>query len=75
MGMYEMSTEIVVGILSLVGTGMGSVVGIIMSNRLSIYRIKQLELKMDKHNCLIERMAKVEESCKSAHHRIDDMEN
>jgi len=73
--MYEMSTEIVVGILSLVGTGMGSVVGIIMSNRLSIYRIKQLELKMDKHNCLIERMAKVEESCKSAHHRIDDMEN
>lgn len=34
----------------------------------------RLEKKQDKHNNLIERMAKVEESSKSAHHRIDGME-
>ena len=35
--------------------------------------ITRLEHKQDKHNCLIERMAIVEQSCKSAHHRIDGM--
>lgn len=35
--------------------------------------IKRLESKQDKHNNLIERMAIVEQSTKSAHHRIDDI--
>ena len=35
--------------------------------------IKRLEEKQDKHNSVIERMAIVEQSLKSAHHRIDDM--
>lgn len=35
--------------------------------------IKRLEEKQDKHNNLIERMAIVEQSTKSAHHRIDDL--
>ena len=38
-------------------------------------QIKRLEEKQDKHNCLIERMVKVEESTKSAHHRIDELSN
>lgn len=33
-----------------------------------------LERKQDKHNNLIERMVVVEQSIKSAHHRIDDIE-
>lgn len=36
--------------------------------------IKRLEDKQDKHNCLIERMVAVEQSIKSAHHRIDSLE-
>ena len=36
-------------------------------------QIKRLEKKQDKHNNLIERMAIVEQSVKSAHHRIDDI--
>ena len=36
-------------------------------------RLKYLETKMDKHNCLVERMVVVEQSCKSAHNRIDEM--
>ncbi len=38
-------------------------------------QIKRLEIKQDKHNNLIERMAVVEQSTKSAHHRIDSMED
>lgn len=36
-------------------------------------RLGYLEQKMDKHNNLQERMAVVEQSAKSAHHRIDDI--
>lgn len=34
--------------------------------------ISSLEQKQDKHNNLIERMVRVEDSVKSAHRRIDD---
>lgn len=66
-----MTTELLVAVLSLAGTALGSIVGILTANRLVIYRIEQLEIKMNKHNCLIERMTVVEESTKSAHKRID----
>ena len=36
-------------------------------------QIKRLEEKQDKHNCLIERMVRVEDSTKSAHKRIDEI--
>jgi len=39
-----------------------------------LWRIKELEKKVDKHNGLVERMVVVEESAKSAHHRIDRVE-
>lgn len=35
-------------------------------------KLSNLEKKQDKHNSLIERMVKVEQSDKSAHHRIDE---
>lgn len=37
--------------------------------------INRLEDKQDKHNSLIERIVAVEQSAKSAHHRIDAIEN
>ena len=43
------------------------------ANKLTNYRIEQLEDKVKKHNNLIERMAIVEQSAKSAHHRIDEI--
>lgn len=76
-----MPSEVVVGLLSLVGTLVGSVAGIIASNKLTIYRIDQLEKKVDKHNQIIERTYKLEESqaviieqVKVANHRISDLE-
>ena len=69
-----MSTELTVALLSLAGTAIGSVAGIPTANRLTAYRLQQLEDKVDRHNCLMERMAVVETSVKSAHHRIDEWE-
>ena len=68
-----MSSEVIVGLLSLCGTLIGSVAGIMRANRLTVYRIEQLEKKVEKHNNLIERMTAVEESLDSAHKRIDEI--
>ena len=38
-------------------------------------KLGYIEKKQDKHNRLIERMYVVEESTKSAHHRIDEIKN
>lgn len=55
-----MSDSIIVGVLSLIGTLGGSFLGIIQANKLSNYRISQLEDKVSKHNNLIDRMYKIE---------------
>lgn len=68
-----MEPEIAVAICSLIGTLVGSLAGIMTANRLTNYRIEQLEEKVKKHNNLAERMIIVEQSTKSAHHRIDDL--
>ena len=76
-----MSDAVIVGLLSLVGTIIGTLGGIIATSRLTTYRIEQLEKKVDKHNNLIERVfeieqhsAVVDEQIKVANHRIDDLE-
>lgn len=72
-----MSNDLLIAVLSCVGTIAGSITGILVSNRLSNYRIEQLEKKIDKYaTCqddLRERLVVVEQSAKSAHHRIDDV--
>ena len=68
-----MGTEIVVAGFSLAGTLIGSLAGIMTANKLTTYRIEQLEEKVKKHNNLVERMIVVEQSTKSAHHRIDEL--
>lgn len=68
-----MPSEIIVALLSMAGTLVGSVVSIFAANRLTTYRIQQLEEKVNKHNNLIERMAIVERDTKSAHRRIDEI--
>ena len=68
-----MEPEIEVAVCSLVGTMIGSLTGIMTANKLSNYRIEQLEEKVKKHNNLVERMIVVEQSTKSAHHRLDEL--
>lgn len=80
--------EIFTSIISFIGTAIGAVTGILVSNRLSTYRIEQLEKKFDSFDKKIddrfdkyennegeikERLVVVEQSAKSAHHRLDDI--
>lgn len=51
----NISSDIVVGFLSLIGTLIGTLGGILVSNKLTNFRIEQLEKKVEKHNTLIER--------------------
>lgn len=73
-----MNAELIIGILSLVGTTTGTITGILVSNRLSTYRIEQLEKKLDKYannlDDFRERLTIVEQSAKSAHKRLDDLQ-
>lgn len=48
---------------------LGSFGGVVMT------KLNNLEKKQDKHNGLIERMVVVEQSIKSAHHRIDELKD
>ena len=62
---------------SLIGTIIGSAAGILVSNKLTAWRLEQLEKKIDKYadaqDDLKMRLVRVEESTKSAHHRLDDI--
>ena len=76
-----MNTEIVVALIALAGSGIGTFAGIVTSAKLTTYRIEQLEKKVDKHNTVIERTFKLEEAqavlqeqIKVANHRIEDLE-
>lgn len=55
-----MTEAIIVALISLVGTALGAWAGIQRANQLTVYRIEQLEHKMDKHNSVIERMTVAE---------------
>lgn len=81
-----MTDAIIVAILSLIGTLAGTFGGILTSNKLTGYRLEQLENKLDtytkSHNDLISRVIKLEdtddlilEKIKVANHRIDDLED
>ena len=68
-----MTSEILIAVLSLTGTLIGSLAGILAANKLTTYRIEQLEIKVDKHNSIIERFVVLEESVKTQWKRIDEM--
>ena len=76
-----MSDAVLVALIGLAGSGIGSVLGVLVSSRLTQYRLEQLEKKVDAHNNLIARTYKLEErtelqeeKIKVANHRIEDLE-
>ena len=70
-----MPTELMVALVGLAGSGLGTFAGIVASSKLTNYRIGQLEKKVDKHNTVIERTFILEEQMKVANHRIADLED
>lgn len=76
-----METEVMVSLITLAGSALGTFAGIITSAKLTTYRIGQLEKKAEKHNTVIERTFELEEAqavmqeqIKVANHRIEDLE-
>ena len=69
-----MNAEIVIALLSLAGTLIGSLSGVLAANRLTNYRIQELEKKVEKHNTIMERTFRLEERMKVANNRIQDLE-
>lgn len=69
-----MSSEVIVALISLLGTSVGSLGGIMVSTKLTNYRLEQLEKKVEKHNNFAGRVPILEEQMKVANHRIDDLE-
>lgn len=69
-----MDSNVVIALISLFGSLIGTLGGIMVSSKLTAYRIEQLEKKVDKHNHFAERLPVIEEQIKVINHRIDDLE-
>lgn len=76
-----MDPTIVAALLAFGGSLIGTFAGILTSSKLTEYRLKELEKKVEKHNNLVERMFILEdrvnlheEKIRVANHRIDDLE-
>ena len=77
-----MSGEVVVALITLLGSAIGTIGGIFATNKMTAYRIEQLEKRVDKHNQVVERMYEVEknisvisEEIKNVNHRIEELEH
>lgn len=68
-----MDTTIIVAILSLLGTLIGSLAGILAANKLVAYRIEQLEKKVEKHNNVLERVYELEKHEAVMQEEIDNL--
>lgn len=68
-----MSDTIIVGLLSLAGTLLGTIGGIMATQKLVMYRLQKLEEKVDRHNKLIERTYALEGRMNEAEHDIRDL--
>ena len=73
---------IIVGVLAFVGTLIGAYASNNKNQALVVYRLQQLEDKVNKHNQVIERTYKIEEHeelvderIKVINHRIEDLES
>ena len=69
-----MDTAVIVAIISLVGTLGGSFGGVLVSSKLTNYRLQQLENKVQEHNNYARRLRVVEEQIKVINHRVADLE-
>lgn len=69
-----MDSNVIIALISLVGTLGGSLGGILVSSKLTTYRLQQLENKVAEHNNVARRMPVIEEQIKVINHRIEDLE-
>lgn len=68
-----MSDVILVALISLIGTIVGTFGGIVAGSKLMTFRIEQLEKKVDKHNNVVERTYVLEGQVVEMQHDIRDI--
>ena len=68
-----MDNTIIVALIGLAGSGLGAFGGVMASARLTQYRLKQLEEKVQAHNNMVERTYKLEGRMTEAEHDIRDL--
>ena len=68
-----MSDAIIVAILGFAGTLMGSLLGVVAAQKLTQYRLQQLEEKVNRHNNLIERTYKLEGQMEECRHDLKEL--
>ena len=69
-----MDSSIITAMISLIGTLGGSLGGILVSSKLTAYRLEQLEARVAEHNNFARRMPVIEEQIKVINHRLADIE-
>ncbi len=69
-----MQSEVFIALLSFLGTLAGTVGGIITSAKLTNYRLRELEKKVDRHNNFAQRIPLLEERVKTHEQRISTIE-
>lgn len=69
-----MNPESLTAWLQFFGSIIGMITGILVSNKLTAYRIEQLEKKVDKHNSVVERTYRLEERQDALYKRVEDIE-
>ena len=68
-----MTPQLTVALLSFLGTCVGTLGGILAANRLTNYRIAQLERKVEQHNSVVERTYRLEGAVCELQHEIRDL--
>lgn len=69
-----MDNATILSMVSNICTLLGSLAGIFATSKLTIYRIEQLEKKMDKHNQVIERVYLLEKHNEVQDEKIKNLE-
>lgn len=70
-----MESTVVVALISLIGTLVGSMSGILVSSKLTNYRIEQLEKKVDKHNNFAEKIPVLSTKIDILEERVEGLEH
>lgn len=70
-----MSDTIIAALLALAGSALGTFGGIIATQKLTQYRLEQLEKKVDKHNNVIERVFKLEAHEQTVDEKLEHLES
>lgn len=66
--------EVWIAAISFAGTLIGTMGGIMISSKLTNFRLEQLEKKVEKHNNVVQRTYFIEEQLKTINHKLENIE-